>query len=67
VKSDNLDPAQLAQLWRGEIENEFASSSVIGTAAVALKLLGKASTKESAHDLATQYWLNRNKQKYGEA
>ena len=67
VKSDNLDPVQLAQLWRGEIENEFASSSVIGTAAVALKLLGKASTKESAHDLATQYWLNRNKQKYGEA
>jgi anthranilate phosphoribosyltransferase len=67
VKSDNLDPVQLAQLWRGEIENEFASASVIGTAAVALKLLGKASTKEAAHDLATQYWINRNKQKYGEA
>ncbi|HCT98790.1 MAG TPA: glycosyl transferase family protein [Methylococcaceae bacterium] len=67
VKSENLDPVQLAQLWQGKIDDEFAQASVIGTAAVALKLLGKAPTKEAAHELATQYWQNRHKQKYGEA
>jgi anthranilate phosphoribosyltransferase len=65
VKAEDLNPEQLAQLWRGEIENEFAEASVIGTAAVALKLHGKAETKETAHDLATHFWTNRDKQKYG--
>lgn len=64
VKPEVLDPQQLAQLWRGEFADEFAQASVIGTAAVALKLLGKVETKEAAHDLATSYWLNRDKQKY---
>ena len=64
VKAENLNPEQLAQLWRGEIEDEFAEATVIGTTAVALKLLDKAETKEAAHDLATSFWTNRNKQKY---
>lgn len=64
VKAENLDPQQLAQLWRGEIEDEFAQMSVIGTAAIALKLLGKAETKEAAHELAVSFWANRDKQKY---
>jgi len=59
VKSENLDPEQLAQLWKGELTDEFAEATVIGTAAVALKLIGKADTQEQAHQLATQYWLNR--------
>ena len=65
VKPEVLDPQQLAQLWRSEFVDEFAQASVIGTAAVALKLLGKAETKEAAHELATKFWLNRDKQKYG--
>ncbi len=64
VKSENLDPQQLALLWRGEFEDEFAQASVIGTAAVALKLLGKAENKEAAHELAARFWVNRNKQKF---
>lgn len=67
VKAENLDPQQLAQLWRGEIEDEFAEMSVIGTAAIALKLLGKAETKEAAHELAVNFWANRDKQKYPQA
>lgn len=65
VKPEILDPQQLAQLWRGEFADEFAQASVIGTAAVTLKLLGKAETKENAHELATNFWLNRDKTKYG--
>ena len=64
VKSENLDPQQLALLWRGEIEDEFAEATIIGTVAVGLKLLGKAETKEAAHELATHFWLNRNREKY---
>ena len=65
VKPEVLDPQQLAQLWRGEIEDEFAQASVIGTAAIALKLLDKVETKEVAHEFATNFWLNRDKTKYG--
>ena len=65
VKSENLDPQQLALLWRGKIEDEVAQATIIGTVAVALKLLGKAETKEAAHELATHFWLNRNREKYG--
>jgi hypothetical protein len=64
VKTEELDPRQLALIWQGNIEDEFAQSSIIGTAAIALKLLGKASTQQQAHQLATDYWLSRDKQKY---
>ena len=64
VKSEELDPRQLAFIWQGSIEDEFAESSIIGTAAIALKLLGKANTQQEAHQLSTDYWLNRDKQKY---
>ena len=44
VKPEELDPRQLALIWQGKIEDEFAEASIIGTAAIALKLLGKADT-----------------------
>ena len=64
VKSEELDPRQLTLIWQGSIEDEFAKSSIIGTAAIALKLLGKADTQQKAHQLATACWLSRDKQKY---
>ena len=64
VKAEDLNPEQLAQLWRGKIDDEFAEASVIGTAAVTLKLLGKVETKKAAYELATSFWANRNKQKF---
>lgn len=59
IKPDNLEPKDLAELWQGEIEDEFAQATVIGTTAIALKLMGRADTQQQAHDLAMQYWLNR--------
>lgn len=59
TKPDHLNPLDLAQLWQGKIEDEFAQATVIGTLAIALKLIGRAGTQEQAHDLAMQYWLNR--------
>ena len=60
MKADNLDPQQLIDVWQGVHEDEFAEATVIGTAAVALKLLGKADSQESAQVLARDYWLRRN-------
>jgi len=67
VKPELLDPEQLALLWQGKIADDFAEASVIGTAAIALKLLGKANTQQQAHELATTYWTNRDKQRYAKS
>lgn len=67
VKPEELDPRQLALIWQGKIEDEFAEASIIGTAAVALKLLGKADNQEQAGKLAFEYWVNRDRQKYAGA
>lgn len=59
IKTEHLDPEQLALIWQGKIQDEFAQATIIGTAAIALKLLGKVDSQLQAHDLATQYWENR--------
>ena len=64
VKPEELDPRQLSLIWQGTVHDEFSESSIIGTAAIALKLLGKCTTQEDAHQLASHYWLSRNKKKF---
>ncbi len=65
VKAEQLDPKQLALIWQGTSTDEFAEASIIGTAAVALKLLGKAQSQQQAHELATDYWNARSDHKFG--
>jgi anthranilate phosphoribosyltransferase len=64
MKAEELNSLQLVQLWRGEMQDEFAEQTVIATTAVALKLMAKARTQADAHELARQYWTKRNKQRY---
>ncbi len=61
VKAESLDPQLLLSVWRGETEDEFAIATILGTAAIALKSLGKAQTQQQAQQLATDYWLARTK------
>lgn len=63
VKPDLLEPEQLALIWQGKAEDEFATATIIGTTAIALKLLGKADTQELAQQLASEYWVGRDKKK----
>ena len=63
MKAEQLNPEQLADLWQDNIKDEFAEATVVGTTAVALKLLGKAGTQEQAQNLAQEYWANRNQQR----
>ncbi|QPK62791.1 glycosyl transferase family protein [Methylomonas sp. LL1] len=63
MKDEELNPQQLASLWQGILEDEFAEATVIGTTAVALKLLGKADNQQDAHALAQEYWSARNRRR----
>lgn len=61
VKPEQLDPKYWLEVWQGQTEDAYAKASVIATAAVALKLLGKAETQDAAHALAAKYWAERNR------
>jgi len=65
MKPDQLDPKQLATIWQGKQQDEFAEATIIGTAAIALKLIGKAESQKQAFALAKEFWHDRPKQKYG--
>ena len=67
VKEEVMDPQRLPALWRGEIEDEYAEGAVIGTVAVALKLMEKVASVDEAHEQARQMWEGRSKGKYGMA
>lgn len=64
LKAETLEPEQLALLWQGKLEDEFAEATVIATAAVALKLLGRAETQQQAEQLANHFWLNRDRLRF---
>jgi anthranilate phosphoribosyltransferase len=64
MKAEDMDPQLLAQFWRGEFNDEFGEATLIATAAVALKLLGKADDQEQAQQLATRFWAGRNRQRF---
>ena len=51
--------ARLAALWKGEFDHPCAQAAVTGTAALALKLLGRAETSDDADAMAQQMWAGR--------
>lgn len=52
----------LGRLWRGTLDDPFATGVVTGTAALALWTLNAAQTFDDAHDLAVQLWSDRHSQ-----
>jgi anthranilate phosphoribosyltransferase len=65
VKEAEMNPERLAQLWQGEIDDEYAEGTITATTALALKLMGKAHSTEEAQSMAESLWSNRDKSKYG--
>ncbi len=64
VRPESLEPEQLTMLWQGKINDEFAEASVIGTTAIILKLLEKVEDQEQAEQMATNFWLARDRHKF---
>ena len=60
VKDEQLDLNHLALVWQGQLDSEYAVATIIGTAAIALKLLGKVNNQTDAEQLAKHYWQHRN-------
>ncbi len=61
MKDDAMDVARLAQLWRGEIDDEYGQAAVTGTAAIALRSLGRADSIEAAQKMAEAMWQKRKR------
>ncbi len=61
IKPEKLEPEHLIQVWCGEREDEFSEASVVGTTAIALKLLNKVDSQKKAQELALRYWNMRHK------
>lgn len=59
LKDEIMDVSRLKALWNGAGEDEYGTAAVIGTAAIALKALGKATSIDAAQELASQLWNKR--------
>lgn len=57
---EELDVARLKALWDGTSDDAEGRDVVIATAAVALKLLGRAETQADAEALAAELWNGRS-------
>jgi len=63
-RNEALDRARVPALWRGELDAPESEAAVISTAALALKLVGKADNFEDADNLALMMWAERNKNRF---
>ena len=55
----NVD--SLIELWRGESDSRYATASVTGTLAIALRTMNKADSMDAAQALAEELWKGRDR------
>lgn len=76
VKDEDLNIERLRDLWLGKKGldqgarddiDEYGTAAVIGTTAITLKMMGRASDIESAEALAKEMWEARVKERFGTA
>ncbi len=60
LKNESMDPSNLAKFWRGELEDEYGKASVLGTAAIALRTIGRAHSITDAEAQAAKLWESRD-------
>ena len=60
-RDEPLDCRRLAALWTGKAHDPAPVAAVTGTAAIALKLLGRASDVEQSQKLAERMWRERDR------
>lgn len=61
MKEESIDPERLHRVWCGEESDEYAEAAITSTAAIALRLMNKANSPETAHKMAQDMWQNRDK------
>lgn len=60
LKDATMDVRRLPALWRGEIEDEYAEATVVGTTAIALEAMGAAQGIPEAQAKASELWQRRS-------
>lgn len=61
-KDETLDLGRLRAVWRGEEDDDYARATITGTAAIALKLMGRAASPDEAQTQADSLWENRTRE-----
>jgi anthranilate phosphoribosyltransferase len=61
LKDEAMEVSRLAALWRGETEDEYGAASVVGTAAIVLRALGRAHSMADAEIDAMHLWDARDR------
>ena len=54
----------VARVWRGDEENEYGVAAVIGTLAIALRLIDKSLAQDKATEQAQTLWQERDLTKF---
>lgn len=67
VKDAELDVQRLRTAWLGNDNDEYGIGAVIGTTAIALKMMGRADDIASAEAQAKAMWEARNTERFGTA
>lgn len=67
VRPDEMNVADMIALWRGEISDEYAEAAVVGTIAVTLYTMGRATSRAAAEADAWAMWNSRNTQRLSKA
>lgn len=60
LKDESMDASRLAKLWCGELDDEYGKASVLGTASIALRTLGRAHSVADAEAQAAKLWESRD-------
>jgi len=63
-RDEALDVVRICELWRGTLELEGPVAAIVGTAAIALKMLGRADSHAAATDLAAAMWRERDRNRF---
>ena len=58
-RDERLEPSGVVELWHGRRRAAGPEAAVIGTTAIALKLLGRAASPDEALAQATELWAGR--------
>lgn len=58
-----LDIEHLRAVWRGRAEDVYGELAILGTLAIALRLLGRADDSDAALAQAKEYWQRRNRER----
>ncbi|MCB2100454.1 MAG: glycosyl transferase family protein [Rhodobacterales bacterium] len=66
-KDTAMDLSRLKAVWTGAQTDAYGEGAVIGTAAIALRLMGRGADTDEATDMAREMWAHRNRDQLGAA